>query len=462
MTSRTTNSSLSRAAAAFGVLAATAAVLYAAAGNLDATYGTNGVAAIDNGGGFTYGVAALSDGRTLVAGLRATGQTTPAGYAGSQWWIERHTASGALDTTFGTGGAVGLFGVYGSDAAYGGVRLDASGRAVVAGRILVQQVSPKTKKVTGYVYAAVVARLTSGGALDTTFGSGGVTQIQVPNSLGTTGDAMALQPDGRILVAGTTALTLGKPAVNVTCAYVARLNASGSLDTTFGSGGFAVDLRSTNASTVCGVALQAGGQVVVGQRRTDANWSITRLSGLGVIDTSWGAVAPSTDRLRGLAVDRFGRVVATGQRDIANGRLDAVVTRYLSDGTIDASFGSGGTTTMHPYDSQFVTAAPAFQADDAILVPIQLTTVPGSPDYDGAAVARLLDSGAIDTTYGGAGLGAVLTLGSGRAGAGPSTRPCGVAFAPDGDALLGGSFTDATPAANGSYGEWFVARYDVN
>src|SRR5437660_697142 len=100
--------------------------------------------------------------------------------------------------------------------------------------------------------------LLSGGSLDPTFGGGGV----VTTLIGTGGlaYAVAVQPDGKIVVAGEAAPSAGSFAYHFA---LARYNANGTLDTTFGSGGKVVSALGTGESDVRGVALQADGKIVV-------------------------------------------------------------------------------------------------------------------------------------------------------------------------------------------------------
>ena len=205
-------------ASAVVVLAPTPAL--AAAGDLDSSWNGTGTAitpvSAANGFDDAYATAVQPDGKVVVAGKAQSGSGKP------QMAIARFTAGGALDTTFDSDGTVVVPPVFGSGDTNGD---QANAVAVTgAGRIL----------VAGYAShangdgALAVAAYTSNGAPDTTFGTNGITTVVVGaggayNSV----NAMTLQPDGKVVLAGTWAGGW----------VVARVDGSGVLDTSFNSAG---------------------------------------------------------------------------------------------------------------------------------------------------------------------------------------------------------------------------------
>jgi uncharacterized delta-60 repeat protein len=112
------------------------------------------------------------------------------------------------------------------------------------------------------------------GSLDPTFGSGGVSTITVPGNNTGVVNAAVLQPDGKIVVQGSFG--------------VARVLPSGAVDTTFGAGGFAQAPASDNFGAV---ALQSDGKILVagvGNSLTNTGFAVTRLNAIGGLDTSFG------------------------------------------------------------------------------------------------------------------------------------------------------------------------------
>jgi uncharacterized delta-60 repeat protein len=182
----------------------------------------------------------------------------------------------------------------------------ADGRILVAGRA-----SPG---------GAVVARLRATGALDPDFGAGGRLTLSAATSAG----AVLVQPDRNILVAGNTS---GSAVMTVT-----RLRPDGSLDTTFGSGGTAIVDFGSLADLLGGAVLQPDGRIVVaGYTQASEDVAVARLNANGSPDATFGTGGKATVDFGvatfGNAVARApnGRIVVAGQKtggdDFAVARL---------------------------------------------------------------------------------------------------------------------------------------------
>ncbi len=213
-------------------------------GALDTTFGTGGKAAIDFGGDdFGTALARQANGRILVAG-----RSTTAGAI-----VARVMANGALDPTFATGGKLTL-----GAGSLSAVLVQPDRRIVVAGNAA----GPAMMTVT---------RLKTDGSPDTTFDGDGTSMIDFGSLADAANDAV-LQPDGRIVVAGYTQATATPPAV-------ARLNADGSLDATFGGDG-KVTIEFGAATFAFAAALQTNGRIVVaGQMAGVDDFAVARLRG---------------------------------------------------------------------------------------------------------------------------------------------------------------------------------------
>jgi uncharacterized delta-60 repeat protein len=213
-------------------------------GSLDPTFGVGGKAAIDFGGDdFGLAMARQANGRILVAG-----RSTAAGAV-----VARLVPSGTLDAGFGTQGRVTLPG--------GG-----SAKAVLVQpdqRIVVTGSSSGSEMMT-------VTRLRPDGSLDPTFGGSGTVTIDF-GSLADLGQGAVLQPDGKIVVAGYTQAD--------ELVAIARLQANGSLDPAFGSGGKAT-VNFGTATFGNAVARQRNGRIVVaGQKTGGDDFAVARLLG---------------------------------------------------------------------------------------------------------------------------------------------------------------------------------------
>ena len=101
-----------------------------------------------------------------------------------------------------------------------------------------------------------LARYNANGTLDTAFGTGGKTITPIGGK--DTSQAIALQADGKIVAAGYSAVSLG-PDFDFA---VARYNANGSQDTTFGSSGKVTTSFGTDDDRAFAVAVQADGKIV--------------------------------------------------------------------------------------------------------------------------------------------------------------------------------------------------------
>src|SRR4030095_7517656 len=186
-----------------------------------------------------------------------------------------------------------------------------------------------------------LARYDSGGPLDATFDGDG----KVVSNFGSTSEsarAVALQPDGRIVVAGTSS-----SRERASDFLVARYNADGALDTSFGTGCKTLRDFSTPVDVTVAVALQPDGKIVVvggtrqlGSRTTiPYDLALARFNPDGSVDTTFGTggrvvdvVAGTDDLAYGVALQSDGKIVAAGARlDLAGFSTDMVLARYNTD-----------------------------------------------------------------------------------------------------------------------------------
>jgi uncharacterized delta-60 repeat protein len=190
----------------------------------------------------------------------------------------------------------------------------------------------------------------SGGELDPSFGGGGIVQT----SLGLVGgrdqyvDVTEL-PDGRILATGTADLYEASSDF-----AVVRYLTNGELDPAFGNGGIAIapgpDVDDAHASLV----LPDGKIVVAGDTMYQPNsyeFQLVRFLPNGVLDTSFGGDGIVTTRFDGyssataLGVQADGKIIAGGWTQPGDWQSKFALARYNVDGTLDTTFGDGGTRT---------------------------------------------------------------------------------------------------------------------
>jgi len=264
-------------------------------------------------------IATATDGSIIAIGCTAPSQPC-------DWLIARYSRDGVLDPSFGNRGVV-LFSreyAWPRDVAVGD-----DGSVVAAGTI--------GSDGPGNDYLLV--RLTAAGTLDPSFGSGGIAQIDVGED---EGEALLLQPDGKIVLGGCTgeAFTL------------LRLLPDGSRDATFGSNGVSLthhpELRGTVRALVPG---PNGGVVAAGTVDGYAAGAIARFTVDGALDPSFGVGGAATlhslarsIRVSSVAVDPHGGVVATGQLVVDYVNVFGVL-RVDANGAVDSTFGDGGVAT---------------------------------------------------------------------------------------------------------------------
>lgn len=306
--------------------------------------------------------------------------------------------SGSLDPSFGTGGKVVTDFDGGSDHGLS-MAVQADGKIVVVG---FSNTSPTSS--AGRDFA--IARYNIDGTLDTTFGTAGTGKVTTDFSA-SIDDAMAvaIQADGKIVVAG---------ASNGDFA-LARYNISGTLDTTFGTGG-KVTTDFSGLDHANAVAIQADGKIIAAGQGFNSSsgpdFALARYLSDGTLDTTFGsggkvttAFSNDPDEAFAIAIQTDGKIVVAGTSNAsAATQFDFALARYNGDGTLDTTFGSGGKVT-----TDFEGGCFCIRADDlAFAVSIQpdgKIVAAGRSDTNNFdfALARYNTNGALDTTFGSGG-----------------------------------------------------------
>jgi len=275
---------------------------------------------------------------------------------------------------------------------------------------------------------AFLARLDAGGALDASFGPGGV--VAAGPGAGVAGTDLALQPDGMIVLAVAHSDSRAE-------AFVTRFNTAGQLDLSFGTQGLAWTGLSPLWGGAVAVAASQGGQgtVYVAAHDFGEGVGVVRFSAGGVLDASFGAGGVASpgfdgDPDCGLGLALASGILLAGYEDVT---LGTYVTRFAWSGLPDPTFGDEGTGTVRPG----VRSLPYADVDVATL-PDGGIMLAGYDLYgDREYVFRLDAGGHPDPAFGAAGFAPA------EPGADP-TCELGVAAVPDGGVALAG-FTDAEP-----------------
>jgi uncharacterized delta-60 repeat protein len=349
-------------------------VRYTSAGELDTTFGTNGITVTTFAGIALdpFGFAVQKNGDILIGGVA----TTTSGL--SKFGLARYTSNGVLDTTLGTNGLV-ITKVGSRSDAPSALLLQPNGQIVMGGFEVAEGNIPGMMSLVRY---------NANGTLDTTFGKGGISLASVaflgPETLAllSNGDYLGVgqnangnagivaefsskgvllsevtsakvvaalsssqsavpnvmfqsptvfQPNGHYVVA-TTACTFHSQCRG-TRIGVTRFLETGKTDTTFTATVESFNPRQTT-SVALAVALQANGQIVVGGLITPTSGGMVRLDSDGELDTTFGTVdsfgiccsVTSNQTFSGLLIQTDGKIVAIGGLD-----GDLAVARYLAN-----------------------------------------------------------------------------------------------------------------------------------
>jgi len=323
-------------------------------------------------------VALQPDGKILIGGFftnyNGTGRNN----------VARLNADGTLDPGFDPG--------TGANGSVYSIALQPDGKILIGGRFTSYNDTGRNR----------IARLNADGSLDTGFdpGTGFVDDVL----------AVALQPDGKILIGGRF------PSYNGTWRnHIVRLNADGSLDTGFDPGSGANDW-------VYSIALQPNGKILMGGFFTSYNGTgrnrIARLNTDGSLDTGFDPGTGASDDVLAIALQPDGKILMGGYFTSYNGTGRNRIARLNATGSLDTGFdpGTGANDDV---------LAIALQPDGKILIGGRFTS------YNGAGrnhIARLNANGALDTGF--------------QPGTGTNDWVYSIALQPDGKILIGGIFTN--------------------
>jgi len=417
---------------------------FTSGGNLDAGFGNGGMVTTDFSGNTDQatGVLLQNDGKIVAVGISQSGQ--PNSIERFFTALARYNADGTQDSSFAKAGEV-LAAFIGPGPSYASaVAVQPDGKILVVGQVtaspffinLTRQNPdgsssgiggsgvgsvPSTNAAEDLATAIVLARLNPDGSLDETFGNGGVVRTDLGGSGQAAAQALALQSDGKILVAGSVGRLFA----------VLRYNADGTLDDSFGNAGLATtDFGgdSTTAAAAYAVTIQADGKIVAAGWTSNADqqsgslyhgdFALARFNANGSLDVSFGNhglvttdFGGSLDQANAVLVQPDGKIVTAGfagsEGYVSGGPLQKLLfrafalARYNGDGTLDATFGNGGRSIYaaepsadnHTFDT----------ANGIVLQPDSKIVVAGDTGAH-FTLARFTSAGSIDTSFGNGGL----------------------------------------------------------
>jgi len=371
--------------------------LAAPPGTLDDGFDTDGKLTTDiSDNDEAFDAAVQPDGKIVVVGVSDYSGETPG------FIVCRYNTNGSPDATFNGGGIAEDPGFTGDDTSAWAVALQTDGKIVVAGR----------SGAYGNSYITVV-RYTTTGTLDTTFSNDGIIKLQIFPNTHNWGDDVLIQPDGKIVVAGTVWGT------NYDYAVI-RFTGSGETDTSFDTDGIqTIDFGNWDFCNA--VALQTDGKIIAAGRSgsTAANYdfSLVRLNESGETDTTFGTDGKVTtdissgffDEIMGVALRPDGKILAGGLSD--GGYM--TVARYTTAGSLDSSFGISGLAVLDGADGYGIALS---KRGDIV-----------ATGFSGAdlAVVRFRSSGSLDKTFGTSGSAIVNFVGDSAEGRDVAIQPDG-------------------------------------
>lgn len=387
---------------AFALLLLASAAVQATDGDLDSTFGTNGVTLQQIG----LDTSVANDVAVLGDQIYATGITI--GASDADFWVGRFSADGTY-----LGGTGVVF-----DQVQNGNDIGWSLTAAPGDKIVVAG----TVAVSGPTTYIGVARLTSNLTLDSSFNGTGKVVLGF-SGLEFTNPRVAVAPDGSVFVG----VTYGNGGVTDRDFAVFKLDPTGTLDSNFGFFGFTsvfFDFGGGRRDLLSGIALQPDGKIVLAGSAEwndpDYDFAVARLLADGSSDTGfggygtgktfvgWDLVSPMTDKADALAIGPDGRIALVGLASASPIPVGAVAM-FAPSGNLLYAFNSGGKQTVQwigcgggdcsPFRNELTAAA--FLSDGSLFV----TGIAVIQQYVNGdlGVARLLPNGSFDSGFKGGG-----------------------------------------------------------
>ena len=361
-----------------------ALVRYKVNGSLDSSFNGNGKRTADVGGLYTTlgnSVAIQKNGKIVVGGYTLNG-------ANNDFAVARFNLNGNTDNSFGNSGIV-VTDINNSDNYAGSVVIQVDDKILLAGY-----------SDSATIQRFALTRYHVNGTLDNSFGNDGKLEGNYKQGH-TEFNASVLQPDGKLLVAGSAWNGIDNDFA------IARYNSNGSPDKTFGNNGQQItDLGATDEAV--SIALQPDGKIVVAGRSGDNyglyQFAAARYTADGILDNTFngnGKLLLSSlgkqDLCSSVALQRDGKIVLIGFTYIGNGSNDSrfAIARLNSDGSLDNTFSDDGKQVTDFDDAECFATSVAIQNDGKIVVAGRIFL----NNRDNFALARYNTDGSLDLSF---------------------------------------------------------------
>lgn len=431
---------------------ATAVEIFAAEGDLDASFDGDGIVITDNdmNDDSIRDLLVLPDGKIIAVGTSLVSSSSS-----RQAVIVRYNSNGSIDSTFGTNGKIIISSVDLNESA-----LLTNGKIVLVGFV-----------GTSPTFDFYVARLNPDGSFDTTFNGTGAVILDL-RATSDSASSVKIQTDGKIVVGGRAARTSSGSSSDFS---IVRLNSDGSLDTTFdGDGKVFTPLQET--AGILSLTIQPDGKIVaVGEAfmletssgnpigsfatvRYNPNGSVdTTFNGNGIAFTQFvsnGSPGGTRQNTPDAVIVRTGgKILVVGTTSSCCGPQplsQVAMIQYNPDGSLDSSFGIAGKTQIG-FSTYPTTSAndAAIQADNKIVITgFALPNINASLQ---AVVGRFNANGWPDPTFSGDGWNTL------QIPDGSSTSGGAVGIQPDGKVLIGGRRSEP-----GAMQDFIIARFEAS
>ena len=443
-------------AAPLATLASVAVVRYHPNGTLDQSFGYKVPGSVS-----TVVRGTIDEARAVV--VQPDGKIVSAGRARvtNRYYfaVSRQNPDGTLDTDFGSNGTlITKIGAGDTDSEARAVALQADGKIVVAGRIY----DANNSSLSLYYFA--LTRYNSDGTLDQTFGNSGIVVVPAANE-SNEAFAVAVQPNGKIVAAGFYDTLPGfQTAYDLA---VVRLESNGLLDTSFDQDGIALTDLGSDSETAFSLALQSDGKILIaGSGGVNFDFAMVRYNINGALDTEFGTngkiltpVGTSLDEIRSVVVQPDGKIIAAGNARVGS-QSDFAVVRYNSNGTLDPTFdGDGKVITPITTNSTDLAWSVLVLTNGKIIVVGSTATGTGTSFNSDIAIVRYTSTGTLDVGFSGDGIVTTDYAGYGYSG----ETATSAALVPNGKLIVAGSIRDRIATGfSGDRRNFLLARYFVN
>ena len=351
-------------------------LMFAQASALDPGFGSSGkvITMVDTIGDAGNAIAIQSDNKIVVGGTSNTTFTT------SDFALLRYNEDGSPDQTFGVGGKVTTF--IESRSTAKALLIQNDGKIVLAGNAK---------------WYLNMARYNSDGSLDNSFGNGGKVITDFVGFYNDKGNAVAIQSDGKILLAGSASHN----GNDMTHFIMVRYHPDGSLDSTFGTNGQVIGMLGEASA----MTLQSDGKILLGGT-SDFSMAVERYHPDGTLDSTFGTNGAVVSQLGNsswgvaMTLQNDGKILLAGAINAAVLVKDFALVRYQSDGSLDPAFGIGGVVTTAVGTSGRGNAV-SVQGDGKILVAGEIKDSVGAQNF---GLVRYQSTGGLDNAFGTAGV----------------------------------------------------------